>query len=71
MTKTVRVGIMPGRIEEYAVQEGATIAEVIKLAELDSVGYDVKVDGVTTNPNQAVVTASTSLILLVKQVKGN
>lgn len=72
MEKTLRVGIMPGRISEYAVAEGTTIAEVLELAGLDSSGYDVKVDGEkVTDVNTATVTSSTNLILLVKQVKGN
>lgn len=70
--KTVRVGVMPGRINEYAVEVGASIADVIALAELDATGYDVKVDGEkVTDLNGTTVTESTNLILLAKQVKGN
>ena len=70
--KTVKVGMMPGRINEFVVEEGVTIASVIATAELDATGYEVKVDGETiTNYEMAKVTTSTSLILLVKQVKGN
>lgn len=68
---TVRVGVMPGRIEEHAVESGVTISELIEQAGLDSSGYDVKVDGVTVTPSEAHVTPDTNLVLLVKQVKGN
>jgi hypothetical protein len=72
MEKTIRVGIMPGRITEYAIATGTSIADVLAMAELDHSGYDVKVDGVkVTNLDSAVVDENTSLILLAKQVKGN
>jgi sulfur carrier protein ThiS len=71
MTKTVRVGIMPGKIEEYAVEEGMTISQVLELAGLSAEGYDVKVDGAKVNPAFATITSGTNLILLVKQLKGN
>lgn len=69
--KTVRVGVMPGRINEFAVETGITVAKVLALAELDATGYDVKIDGEKVDPSIAIVTDTTSLILLVKQVKGN
>lgn len=71
MTKTVRVGMMPGRINEFAVEEGATVASVLELAELNPAGYDVKVDGTKVDPTSAPITSGTNLILLAKQVKGN
>lgn len=71
MEKTIRVGMMPGRINEFAVEVGASVAEVLRMAELDASGYDVKVDSEKVDPNTAVVTERTSLILLAKQVKGN
>lgn len=71
MTKTIRVGIMPGRINEFAVEVGMSVADVLALAELDATGYDVKVDAEKVDPNSSFVTESTSLILLAKQVKGN
>lgn len=70
--KTVRVGIMPGRINEYAVEVGTSIADVLTIAGLDATGYDVKVDGEkVTNLTGTVVAENTNLILLAKQVKGN
>lgn len=69
--KTIRVGAMPGRINEFAVEEGTSIAKVLELAELNPTGYDVKVDGVNVNPAETFVNANTNLVLLTKQVKGN
>lgn len=67
----VKIGVMPGRLNEFALEIGITVAEALQLAELDPTGYDVKVDGVKVDPNTATITESTNLILLVKQVKGN
>jgi len=70
MEKTVRVGMMPGRINEYAVEIGTPVKDVLELADMNATGYDVKVDGSPVDPNQAIVEEDTSLILLTQQVKG-
>jgi len=67
----VRIGAMPGKIEEYAIEVGTSINDALAQAGLDPTGYDVKVDGVKVDPNSATVQSDTNLILLVKQVKGN
>lgn len=69
--KVVRIGVMPGRISEYAIEIGTPVSKVIEMAELDSNGYDVKVDGTKITDLSAPVTEATNLILLAKQVKGN
>lgn len=70
MSRTVKVGIMPGRINEFAVEPTQSVADVLALAELNSTGYEVKADGTkVTDLNQPVGEAN--LILLTKQVKGN
>jgi galactitol-specific phosphotransferase system IIB component len=70
MERTVKVGVMPGRINEFVVDSSATVASVLQLAELDATGYEVKADGTkVTDFNQPI--GSTNLILLTKQVKGN
>lgn len=70
--KTVKAGIMPGVIREAAVDTGTSINRVLALFDLNPTGYEVKVDGVTvTDLDGTVVTESTNLILLAKQVKGN
>lgn len=68
--KTIRVGMMPGRINEFAVETGTRVAEVLAMAGLDATGYDVKIDGEKASTEDSVKD-NTSLILLVKQVKGN
>lgn len=71
MEKVVKVGQMPGKIEEYVTEVGATIKELLELAGLNAEGYEVKVDNEKVNPETATVDEDTSLVLLAKQVKGN
>jgi hypothetical protein len=67
---TVKVGVMPGRVQEFAVSSETTFSELFTIAEVNPDGYEVKADGVKiTDFSQAVGTAS--LVLLAKQVKGN
>jgi sulfur carrier protein ThiS len=70
--KTVRVGQMPGQINEFAVEVGTSIRSLLETAGLNPTGFSVKVDGnEATNLDSAVVTSSTNLVILAKQVKGN
>ena len=69
MERTIRVGVMPGRINEFVVEEGTTLAKLLEGAGLDPSGYDVKLDGEKAENFDAPVTAN--LVLLAKQVKGN
>jgi hypothetical protein len=71
MEKVIRVGMMPGRIEEYAVEVGTSIEDILAMANLSADGYDVKVDNVKVDNLSSPITESTNLILLAKQVKGN
>ena len=70
MEKMLKVGVMPGRIQELAVEEGMTLREVLKIAELDSTGYEVKVDGNVVGLDYEV-DIDDNLVLLVRQIKGN
>lgn len=70
MTKVVKVGKMPGRISEVAVETGASVAEVLALAELNAEGFEIKVDG-EVGSLDTVVGEDTNLILLAQKVKGN
>ena len=69
MEKLIKVGKMPGRIQELAVSEEMKVSEVLELLELDADGYDIKADGEKVSLNAVVNGFNT--ILLVKQVKGN
>lgn len=70
MEKVIRVGKMPGKITEVVVQVGTKVSEVLELAELNSNGFDIKVNGQLSDLN-ATITNDTELIILSQQVKGN
>jgi len=66
----IKIGVMPGRIQEIAVTAGTTIKEAIELAGLDSNGFEIKVDGSVVGVDYTIK-SSDNLVLLVKQIKGN
>jgi hypothetical protein len=66
----VKIGVMPGRVQEFAVSNETTFNELFALAEVDPSGYEVKADGVKVTDFDAQI-GSTALVLLAKQVKGN
>lgn len=66
---TVRVGYMPGTIQEVAVSSGAKVSEVLSVAGMESSGYDIRVNGETATTSTTV--SQGALVLLVKQIKGN
>lgn len=66
---TIQVGVFPGRVDSYAVEEGTSVAEVLALAGL-SVGADqeIKMDGEVVSPDDEI-DDSTRLVLLAKRIK--
>jgi hypothetical protein len=66
---TVRVGAVPGRIEEYALEHGATVQDAIDEAGLDAEGKQIQVNGHTATLGTALPEGA--LVLLTAQIKGN
>jgi hypothetical protein len=66
---TVRVGRLPGRIVEIALNGERTVATALATAGLDPAGYEIRVQGVTATP--ATTLSEGDLVLLVKKIKGN
>lgn len=67
---TVRVGRLPGQIQEYALNGQRNVAAALQAANMSSTGYEVRVNNVpVTDFTQAVSQGDT--VLLVKQIKGN
>ena len=65
----VRIGTMPGRINEFALEDGATVKEALEIADLTTEGYQIKVNGEQVDEEK--VLNDGDLVLLVKQIKGN
>lgn len=69
-TNTIKIGVMPGKIEEYALSTTTTVAEALASANLSAEGYEVKADGNTVTNLDGVI-GSANVLLLTKKVKGN
>ena len=69
-TLTIKIGKLPGRITEVVLEQGATVAQAIEVAEISGL------EGFETRVNGAPATLETTLsdgdnVLLVKKIKGN
>lgn len=68
----VKLGVMPGKVREVEVEKGASVYKVVnELGILDEIiyNYELRVNGVKT-PLETALTDD-SLVLFIKQVKGN
>ena len=67
---TIKVGVFPGKVEEFAVEDGTTVREALDLAGI-SVGaeQEIKVDGVATDYNSEIPSTA-SMVLVTKRIKG-
>ena len=70
MTNTVKIGMMPGILNEYALEGGTTVAQALEIAGLNAEGFEVKADGNTVTNLDAPIEAA-NVILLSKKIKGN
>lgn len=68
----VKLGVMPGKVREVEVEKGTSVYKVVnELGILDEIiyNYELRVNGVKT-PLETALTDD-SLVLFIKQVKGN
>jgi sulfur carrier protein ThiS len=68
-TSTVKVGQLPGTLKEVVVEGTTTVNDVLTLAELSSVGFEVRVSG--KKADEATIVKNGDMVLLVKPIKGN
>lgn len=66
---TVKAGRLPGTLQTVAVEEGTTVAEVLRHANLDASGFEVRVNGTTASMDYEV--EQDDNVLLTRQIKGN
>jgi hypothetical protein len=65
---TVRVGKLPGRIADIALNGDRTVATALEAAELDSTGFEIRVNSCPADLDDDVSNGDT--ILLLKKIKG-
>ena len=66
----IKVGVFPGKVDEFVVENGTTVREALELAGISvSAEQEVKVDGVATDYN-AEIPSTASMVLVTKRIKG-
>ena len=65
----VKVGVMPGKLEEVVVESGTKVKEIFALANIDIVGYETRLDGVVVDVDKPVFNGA--LLVAMKKIKGN
>lgn len=74
MATVFKAGRVPGRMSEFAIEDGKTVAEALAVAELAvSEGESVSLDGETLCATAfgSTTIEDGSVLLIAKQVKGN
>ena len=66
---TVKVGKLPGTIQEIALNGDRTVRAALTAAELNATGFQVRVNGADADMDTTVTNGAT--IFLVKKIKGN
>lgn len=66
---TVRVGKLPGVIQDVMLNGERTVAAAIEEAEIDAGGYEVRVNGEPAEEDKALRAGDT--LLLVRTIEGN
>ncbi len=65
----VKVGVMPGKLEEVVVESGTKVKEIFALANIDVAGYETRLDGVVVDADKPVFNGA--LLVAMKKIKGN
>ena len=67
---TLKIGVFPGRVEEFAVEDGTTVNEALSMADIEvGAEQEVKADGNVIDLGQAVP-SGTKMLLVTKRIKG-
>jgi sulfur carrier protein ThiS len=63
------MGKFPGKIGEYEIKEGETVASVCARNEITINGFEIRVNGDTVRPDHPLKEGDQ--IIIVKNIKGN
>ena len=67
--KTIKVGIMPGRLEVVEYEEGMRAYEIFEKANVSVSNHEIRLDGETITLDKAIENGS--LLVAMKMIKGN
>ncbi len=66
--KTLKVGVFPGRVNEFTVEDGQTVGAVLEMAGIEvGAEQEIKLDGNVVTPETI---AEGSMLLVAKRIKG-
>ena len=65
----IKVGVMPGKLVEVVAEEGTKVKEIFALADINTEGYELRLDGEKVKEYDEV--QSGSLLVCMKKIKGN
>ena len=65
----IKVGVMPGKLVEVVAEEGTKVKDIFELAEINTEGYELRLDGEKVKEYDEV--QSGSLLVAMKKIKGN
>ena len=68
-SSTLKVGVMPGKLTEIAIQPETTAFEAFDIAEIDVTGYELRLDGEKIDGDCTV--NGGNLLVAMKKIKGN
>ena len=68
-SSTLKVGVMPGKLTEIAIQPETTAFEAFDIAEIDVTGYELRLDGEKIDGDCEVNDGS--LLVAMRKIKGN
>ena len=66
---TIKVGVMPGKLQEVVVDGELTAKEIFELAEVDYEGHEIRLDGNRINIDEKVNNGN--LLVAMKMINGN
>ena len=67
---TLKIGMFPGELKEFAIETGTTVADALKMANI-TIGaeQEIKLDGEVVSGSD-FITEDSRLLLVTKRLKG-
>lgn len=66
---TIKVGVMPGRLQEVVYEEGATARELLDMAGVEVSNHEIRLDGNKIGLDEKI--NGGNLLVAMKMIKGN